>query len=93
MHDNGENTNESMLWQRQEPYQGATQLKSAKLYGRSGTGWTCAQQYVTMDGKLVTHFGLDHNMHRYYRTEDGAIYQRQTDGWIQITPVVPFETF
>lgn len=70
-----------------------TRLQSRKLSGRSGTGWMRSRQYVTMDGKEVTHFGLDHNMHQYYRTENGAIYQKQTDGWVQITPVVPFDRF
>lgn len=70
-----------------------TQLRSQQHFGRSGTGWMRTRVHATMDGKEVTHFGLDHNMHQYYRTIDGAIYQKQSDGWVQITPVVPFETF
>jgi len=70
-----------------------TQLRSEKQYGRSGTGWSRTTHYTTMDDKLVTHYGLDMNMNRYYRTEDGAIYQKQGSGWVQITPVVPFDTF
>jgi hypothetical protein len=68
-------------------------VRSEKLYGRSGTGWTRSQQLVTVDDKEVTHYGLDHNMNRYYRTADGAIYQKQGDGWVMITPVISFELF
>lgn len=62
------------------------QLKSA-----GAVDWIRAGTPVTIDGKEATHFGLDPNMYRYYRTVDGAIYQFRRNEWWRITPEKSFD--
>lgn len=61
----------------------ATQL--TRLQSTGGTvGWSPTRIDIEMDGQEVTHYGLDRNMNKYYKTRDGNIYQKQSTGWVLI---------
>lgn len=69
-------------------------MQNSHVRASETTGWSRAVREASVDGKRVTHYGLDPSMHFYFRTEDGAIYQRQSEGrWVLITPVIPFDKF
>jgi hypothetical protein len=62
-----------------------TTTQLTQLQSTGGTvGWSPTRIHIEMDGHEVTHFGLDRNLNRYYKTWNGNIYQKQSAGWVMI---------
>ena len=61
----------------------AVQLTRLQSTG-DAVGWSPTRIHIEMDGHEVTHYGLDRNMNKYYKTWNGNIYQRQSSGWVLI---------